>query len=41
LINARCLSIVARKDRGGRIGQIEQGMRLLDAITEQVISFVN
>jgi len=41
LINARCLSNVARKDRGGRIGQIEQGMRLLDAITEQVISFVN
>jgi hypothetical protein len=38
LINARCLSIVARKDRGG---QIERGMRLLDAITEQVISFVN
>jgi hypothetical protein len=41
LINTRCLSIVARKDRGGRIRQIEQGMRLLDAITEQVISFVN
>src|ERR1700674_3742419 len=41
LINARCLRIVAGKDRGGRIWLVQQIARLLDPIAEQVAAFAD